>query len=280
VNTKDLLASFTAGGHAREQAFDDDHDLIVLLNSGDAEMRRTCTPIVSKMNSELVKRGTLPHYRFADRFGYYVTLFPELALLFQAQTEDTFIDQSQILGARVVVGSRRFEKAFSETIIRPFIFQRNEPYIRQMIQEVSARHARGEETGQDGVNIKEDRGGLRDIEMIMLMYKASLHVHTPVTARLFGELAGRIPDRRQAFYRLGEISAFLKHLRDIYRLTTSADDTLICADLDRVLSVVAPQGQDGLVHSKRLMEKLRATMSESWEIISGLMAEILPCRTL
>ena len=270
LNTRDLLAVFAAGGHAREQAFDDDYDIIVLLNSADEEMRKNCTTIISKMNTELVKRGTLPHFRFADRFGHYVTLFEEIIQLFEDDTEDSFIDKSQILGARMVVGSRCFEQTFRAHIIQPHIFNKKEQYIRQMAQEIQARHRGEERNKENGFNIKENLGGLRDIEMIMLMYKAALHIETPVSRKLFDELSEQIPQRKADFHNLSRIFSFLKHLRDLYRLSVAADDTICLENLDRVsdkMQFHTPQ---------ELMDTFGEHMQQGWNIVSAMRAELEP----
>ena len=272
LNTKDLLAVFAAGGHAREQAFDDDYDIIVLLNSNDAEMRQNCTAIISKMNTELVKRGTLPHFRFAERFGHYVTLFDELKVLFEGDNDDSFIDKSQILGARMVVGSRRFEKAFEGLIIQPHIFNKKDSYVQQMAREIFARHASENGEKEDGFNIKENYGGLRDIEMIMLMFKAALHIKTPVSMKLFDELAEKIPARSSDFQKLAEIFSFLKRLRDIYRLTVAAEDTIYLQNLDRVLPIINFRESKIQTSSQQLMDAFKENMKEAWCVVSILIS--------
>lgn len=96
--TEDLLAIFAAGGHAREQAFDDDYDIIVLVNSEEAGVLSYCNKIVIKMNSEIIKRGTIPHHRFAEYFGRFVVRLDEISELLSEEKPDIFIEQSQILG--------------------------------------------------------------------------------------------------------------------------------------------------------------------------------------
>ncbi len=78
VATHDLLAVYATGGLGREQAYDDDFDLMILLNTTHEEVRAYANKIAAKMNAEIIKRGTLPHYRFADHFGHYVTTLEEL----------------------------------------------------------------------------------------------------------------------------------------------------------------------------------------------------------
>ncbi|UCE17474.1 MAG: hypothetical protein JSV84_11315 [Gemmatimonadota bacterium] len=274
LKTEDLLAVFAAGGHAREQAFDDDYDIIVLLNSSDEALRKKCTTIISKMNTELVKRGTLPHFRFAERYGHYVTLFSELEELFESNKEDSFIDKSQILGARMVVGSRRFGKAFEQLIIQPHIYNKKDTYIQQMAQEIFARHVNENGVKEDGFNIKENSGGLRDIEMVMLMYKAALHIQTPVSMKLFDELSDKIPDKGSELKRLSGIFSFLKRLRDIYRLTVAAEDTIYLQNLDRVSPIMNFKDSSTQSASQQLMMAYRENMKQGWSLVSEFISDI------
>ena len=62
-------------------AFDDDFDLIILINSDDPIVHRYCCTIISRMHKELVKSGVLPHYRLAEYTGSYLCTFNELAQL-------------------------------------------------------------------------------------------------------------------------------------------------------------------------------------------------------
>jgi hypothetical protein len=238
VATRDLLAVFTAGGHAREQAYDDDYDIIILLNSSDENMRQYCNRIVTRMNAEIIKRGTLPHYRFADHFGHYVTLVDELDSLLSQDNEDSFIDKSQILGSRMVIGSRKFEKEFVEKIIHPHIFSKSREYILQMIAEIRSRHDDQKKNRERDVNVKEGIGGLRDIEMILLIYKAKYGLREPINRKLMNILSEIDKRHGKDFMILADAFDFLKNVRDIYRLTVSAGDVLRTAYLDRTAQIL------------------------------------------
>ena len=156
IPTRDLFAIFTAGGHAREQAFDDDYDIIIFLNDTNEESVNYINKIVTKMNAEIMKRGTMPHYRFADIFGSFITLIEELDDHLTQQGVDTFIDKSQILGSRMIVGSSKFEKEFIERIIQRHIFDKSEEYIQQMINELESRHRNVKTKKTNSHNVKED----------------------------------------------------------------------------------------------------------------------------
>lgn len=223
VDTRDLFAVYAAGGNAREQAFDDDYDMFFVLNSDDEDVRAHCDRIAARMNTEILKRGVLPHYRLADHFGHYVTLARELRDLLTAHGEDLFVDQSQVLGSRMVVGSHKFEEDLEEHVIEPLIYRDSERYVRQMIQEIRSRHS-DERARAPCTDIKECKGGLRDIEMMMLVLKARYGVRMHLGER-FVDLMIEIRKEHAADLRvLRDGLQFLKNLRDIHRLTVSADD--------------------------------------------------------
>lgn len=83
----------------------------------------------------------------------------ELEQFFSKNVEDSFIEKSQILGARMIVGSTQFE---NERIIRRFIFNQNNCFIQKMVTEIKSRHAYYKPSDLF-FNIKEDPGGLSDI---------------------------------------------------------------------------------------------------------------------
>ena len=222
----DLLALFVTGGHGRGQAFDDDYDIIVIMNSEDRELHRYASKIMSRMNAEIIKRGILPHYRFSEYNGQYVTLMNELRTIIEDRGECNFIDKAQLLGSRCVVGSTVFEELFGKEIIRHCIFEQNSSFINDMVNELRNRHDTDPAAEFKSYNIKECRGGLRDIEMFYLILKAHFTLEQPIGANLTEKLCEM--DRRRSinYEQLQQVFDNLKHLRDVYRLTVTADDTL------------------------------------------------------
>ena len=231
--TKDLLAIFVAGGHGRSQAFEDDYDLIILLNSDDREIVEFANKIVIKMNWQINKRYITPPYRFADRFGSYITTTDDLKALFKSEDEDQFIDKSQLLGSRMVVGSRRFESYFRREIIGKHIFNKKDEFITSLLNEISSRRSfhRSVET----IEIKEGPGGLRDLENFLFILKAHFKLYDPISVQLFNELIIRIDSQRQKFQELMEDYDLLKCARDLYHLIVSNHDEIRKEYLDKII---------------------------------------------
>ncbi len=261
----DLLAIFAAGGHAREQAYDDDYDMIVLLNSDNSDILSYCNKIISKMNNEIIKRGTIPHHRFSDYFGRFVVLLKEVDKLLSDKRPDIFIEKSQILGARLIIGSHRFEQEFFSRIVIPYIFNKKNDYINQMIEEIKSRHKTIEHNGSAVEDdIKETMGGLRDIEMIMLIIKAKFELKDPVNSRLFKSVASAQKRLAKDLLKLGEIFCFLNHLRNVYRLTAGASDIIMKQALNNAANIM------GYKSNEELYQQFKKVTSNAKMIIADL----------
>jgi UTP:GlnB (protein PII) uridylyltransferase len=272
VRTRDLLAVYAAGGHGRKLAFDDDYDLIILLNSEDPEIRDYCGKIMARMNSEIIKRGTMPQYRFAERFGNYVTTFKELTDLFETPDEVTFIDMSQLMGARKIVGSEKFEAELYRRIIRPFILDDRDRFVAQIAGEIRSRHQAVDQGVISPLDIKETKGGLRDIELLLLILMAKSDLWLPVTQELYAPLAEGFPHRAGDLKQIFKSFRDLKHVRDIYRLTVAAEDVLLPEELDFLAQVLGYGDEAGGGKGPR---KLVESLVERTEQVSSLVYSLL-----
>ncbi len=265
IITDDLLAVFAAGGHAREQAFDDDYDILVLLNSKDPEILKYCNKIITKMNGEIIKRGTIPHHRFTDYFGRFVILLDDVEQLLAQKRDDIFIEKSQMLGARLIIGSHRFEHEFQRRIVEPYIFDSKQEYISQMANEIMSRHKSTDEKIMEiERDIKEGVGGLRDIEMMMLILKAKYEITTPVNSQLFDHIARQEKTLSKHIQSLAKAFSFLKILRDTYRITAGASDIIITESLDGARQTMGYQTNNDLYkafqHTKKGVKKSIASL--------------------
>ncbi len=273
VHTRDLLAVYSAGGHGRRLAFDDDFDLIVLLRSDEPEIRRYCSRIVTRMNREIVRRGTMPHYRFVDHFGEYVTTFSELETLLGLPAEDVFVDMAQLLGARRIVGSKTFEEEYQARVVRPLILARKEELARTLAGEIRSRHAAVAAGSIPTSNVKETRGGLRDIELVLLILMVERGIAHPVTHEMVEPLARAFPDLEGSLRRLVGACRFLKRRRDLYRLTVAAEDDILTEEVGpmaRILGYCADPDDAG--GRARLAGVMAATTAEVAAIVDAVLA--------
>ncbi|MCI0515481.1 hypothetical protein L0128_19890 [candidate division KSB1 bacterium] len=224
--THDVFAIFVAGSVGREQAFDDDLDVIVLLDSDDQALRQHCSKIITRMNREISRLAILPHYRLAEYFGEYVTTMSDLELFLSQKSETHFIEKSQLLGAQMVVGSSRFEKVYFQRIIQPYIFQDRQNFVTAMIQEMESRHAALPNIPEADYNLKETVGGLRDIESVLLICKTCFQLMAPVNRKFIDLVADQHAPMAPYLTRLRESFDFLKQLRNLYRILVAAKNTI------------------------------------------------------
>lgn len=275
VVTKDLLALFVSGGHAREQAFVDDYDLFFLLDAEDPKLRAYGDKIASRMNQQLIRRGILPHYRFADLFGHYVTTMNELDSYLARDDGAVVVDKSQVLGSRMVVGSTKLQQAFIRRIIEPHVYNRLDTYLAQMHKEIHSRHRDARKLPGALRNIKEDRGGMRDIEMTLLMCKAKFRIEQPVTFKLLEALLEVAPQWRKELLALRQAIDFYEQLRSLYRLTASTADEIDPRFVGRAAEIMGygDAEKDG---AERLMAAFASCAQKTSRVLAKLERHLLP----
>lgn len=234
----DRMAILAAGGHARGQAYDDDYDLIALVDNTDKTLMEYATRIVSKMNREIVKRGLLPHYRLGEILGSFVNPIDQVVDYLSTNSDDGFIDLSQLLGSRMIIGSRRIKAVIVDKILYPFVFDRRREYISHMIEEIRNRHQSNREDSRK-YNLKEARGGLRDIEATALLIKAFTASSQPVNQEFFQLQAKRFPELAVHLITIYHAAYYLRTIRNLYRITEAAEDVIDSEYLKRLSRLIA-----------------------------------------
>lgn len=273
VETRDLFAIFASGGYARAQAFDDDYDLILILNSDDPSVFSFFRKVATMFHRELTRRGTLPQYRFSDHFGEFVTRFGQLKGRFLSGQADT-VDKTQMLGARMLVGNSRFLAQLQSELIETCIFQDSRAFVREMVEEMEERHRAFADWGHGWLNIKEGIGGLRDIEQTLLTVKAHHHVYQPVSGRLFHDLSDLDTHHREGLLALQEHHSFLRRVRDLYRLTVAAHDDMTREELGLVAAIMGVVKEDGDGDVEVLADMIFARMRRVTLIVSAIVQDL------
>jgi len=221
----DTFAILVAGGHAHGQAYDDDYDLIALVDTENPDVIKFATRIIARMNRNILERGLLPHYRMGEMLDGYVIPISKVVEYLSSDEEDIFIDLSQLLGARMIIGSDKMQDTIRKKILKPLILNRKSFYIRRMIQEVQSRHMNDFDSG-DRCNIKEANGGIRDIEAIALMVKAFTGTSRVIDQRFFRYCIKKFPQLKKEFQTLNNAAYILRSVRNLYRLTEAAEDEI------------------------------------------------------
>jgi len=266
----DRFAVLAAGGHAREQAYDDDYDIIALVDTDDEDVIRYATRVMTKMNREILKRGLLPQYRLGEILDGFVTPMSKVIAYLESDDDENFIDLSQLLGSRLIVGSERMRATINTEILDRFAISRRREYVTRMVAEVRNRQYITGTCEEDGCNLKEAAGGLRDIEAVALMLKAYLGIHAPLTQDLFHWTRPQLPEIAAELDTLSASLYYLRTIRDLYRITVAAEDTIDPDYLIRIGTIFSRSRRPELSDPERIMEQIDTTLQESMRAIDGV----------
>jgi hypothetical protein len=265
---------YACGGNGREQAFDDDFDLIIVTNGSSKEEIDSYREIIAIMNSEMIKRGTLPHFRFSQHFGEYLCPFDGLKDLISSSYPESYIDKSQLLESRLLNGNTEFHQRFLNEIIRKIIFEGTDQYIEQMIREITQRHGSTTFFKEKCANIKECTGGLRDIEMIVLIYKVIYKLLETEPFALIKKFGIRNRKFRDNWLSLKNSLLFLQRFRYVYRLSLTAEDQIYSTGLDVVAKRLNHQLPHDVDPSEWLWNQFIFHRKEAWHAMHQLIRAI------
>jgi len=259
----DLFAILAVGGHARNQAYDDDYDLIAIVDTDDEEVIQHSTKIITKMNREILKRGVLPHYRLGEILGGFITPVYKIEEYLDSGDEESFIDLSQLLGARMIVGSDVMKSVLKKKILDKFVFKKNIFYIQKMILEMQNRQMHMGDCSSGSCNIKETKGGLRDIEAVALMLKAHLKSEKPLTQNYFQSVKSKFPELTADLDNISEAAYMLRTIRNLYRITIAAEDNISHEDLSILSTIFLQSSHPEWGDENHFFEELKATLRKS-----------------
>lgn len=252
---------FATGGNARGEAFHDDYDYIAVVDSDDEARIDELNRVVAGAHLGILKQALVPHNRLIEHFGRYVVSLSELDAHLSEERDDLFIDQSEMLDSRLVVGDPKMSWRFAKRIMVPHVYGRRDSYCTAMVRELNGRHLAGAGDAS-GIALKEGPGGLRDINMLLLVLKGASGVKAPLSLEVWDKLADRMdnPTTRDL---LGELSGhyrFIKRLRDLYRLSVAYDEIVSPAHFDELLEATAvPElGDDPEALAERAREEMAA----------------------
>jgi hypothetical protein len=265
---------YSCGGNGREQAFDDDFDLIIVEDFQNSHERSLFREIIALFNSELVKRGTLPHLRFTHHFGEYSCPYEGLKELLQTDYPERHIDRSQILECRLMVGDKFFHQKFIKEIIKNIIFAESAIYIWRMIKEIKERHSISARFRDERANIKECKGGLRDIEMITLIYKTYYQLLETNPYRLIHQFCSKNKEFKTNWLKIENALQFLQRFRYVYRLTIAAEDQINQDLLEQVARVFHPDLPAQVNKSNWIWQRLLSHRKTVWHEMQFLINKL------
>jgi UTP:GlnB (protein PII) uridylyltransferase len=204
-----------------------------------------------------------------------VTTFNQIRDLFDNPDDTTFIDMSQLMSGRRIVGSKRFDADLKQQIIEPYILARRDDYIRRLAREIRSRHRAVDQGLISRMNVKETKGGLRDIELLLLCLEARCNLWMPVSLDLHEPLREKLPHRTADLIQLFQAFTYLKHRRDLYRLTVAAEDEMLPDETGQMARILGygdePEKTAG---NQRMIDEYLATTARVEQVVLSFLDEL------
>jgi len=221
------LSLYATGGNARGEGLGDDYDFVALIDSRAASAREFFNRSVGKLVAAISRHGLLAHNRFAENFNTYALTIDDLAVLLDNPGAEGFIDQSELVDARLVVGDQWTDGRLQREILGARVWDRADLFLSKMVEELQAHESFMSGRGDEGIDVKQGPGGLRMINMVLLMAKARLRVREPLTAGALPLLSEAMPELAEDLEQLEQARRFIKRVRDAYRLGVAYSDVVL-----------------------------------------------------
>jgi hypothetical protein len=132
-----------------------------------------------------------------------------------------------------------------------------------MILEIQSRQQSVAECNETTCNIKETRGGLRDIEAIALILKAYLGIMDPIVKDFFKEIKIYLPDLSKQIDSLNDSIYVLRTFRDLYRITVAAEDTFNYDYFSRLATIFQQYNHPEWGEPELICQEIKTTLENS-----------------
>ena len=262
------IAVFATGGYGRGEAFGGDFDYIAVARGGDPGLKKFFGKVLQRVSNAMSRRGLHPHNRFTGQFNAWVVRLPELIDYLSERREETFIDEAEMLEARFLLGDPALARAFNEQVVGMVLNESRELFIRDILGELDGRRDRL----PNHLNLKEGRGGLREIHLIMLALRCHAGLKGPMGASSLELVAKDLPGTEPVLRALWETHRELRRARELYRLTVAFDDNIEPEQLEEVAYDLLPLREAGVRTPYR--PYLEQLMSRTADVIDRLREEL------
>ena len=275
IQNIDTFGILITGGHGQIQAFDDDYDLILLINSDDPDINEYSQKIVKRFHREIVKCGILPHYHLADLTGSYVCTFSQIKDILSHRDEHTFIHLAQLINSRLLVGSSHLLEQIKKEILVPFIYKDPKRFTKDLLNEIFSRRVEQRKVESDEIDLKNDPGGLRDIEIFLMMIRANFHIRQSSNFRLLYGLQKIFPEHENDFKKLLRRYQFLRKIRNLSRLTIAADNKLYINHLLSLTEHLQIKSKRDINPAELLLKRVWVYMRSTEKLTNRLIRKII-----
>jgi hypothetical protein len=272
---RDRIGVFLSGGNARRRPYDEDYDLLAVIDSDDPAARAFAERVVVLMNAHIARRGVVTQYHMAEHLGRFVATLDELADLLGGREDELFVDCCQVLGSRMIVGSRRVRDRLLAEVLEPRVFARAGAFAARIGREIAERRASLPPPDPGTLHLKESPGGLREIDLVLVAAKARVGVWDTGEVEPFTELSRRDPARGEPYLRLAATDEFLVAVRCAHRVAVAATDEVQERQLAAPARILGYQPGE----EERLFADIERRLCESAEIVDRLsVPAALPAR--
>jgi hypothetical protein len=271
---RDRLGLFLAGGHARRRPYDEDYDVIALLDTTDETAWQFAERAIAKMNRQIARRGVIAQYRIGEQLGSFVTRFAEVAHLLQHDTDGAMVERHQLLGSKLVVGSRRAETALRRRLLEPHVFEEAPRVFARLHRELLERRATSRDLAPEMLHLKEMVGGLREIDLALAAAKVLHRVYEPLEDLLPLRLAREDPGHADLYRDLGEVADFFVSLRSAYRVCVAASDVIEQVYLEGPAEILGWTDTGEPLSAPALFEKIQSEATRAGEAVLELMGSL------
>jgi hypothetical protein len=223
---RDLLGIYLAGGHSRWRPFDEDYDLVALIDTADSDDLRIAERAIVLLNRQVSRRGVIAQYHLGDRLGHFVTTLDELRRLLESGADDLFVVAHQLINCQMIIGGPRIEEGLVEKVLRPCVFDKAEEFMARLAREARERREKISPLPEGLFHLKGLPGCFREIDLCLAASRARLGVRDGVEVNPFETLKQLDPGKADAYDALRAADEALVALRTVYRVCVAATDVI------------------------------------------------------
>jgi hypothetical protein len=266
VRDPKAFSLYATGGNARGEAFENDYDMFVLVDPS----RIDPEPLhhaLQRIHRELARLGTIPHHRMGEQIGGFVFSLEALENYLDQGNPEDFIERTELMGSRLIIGGTELHRLFQESIVRQRLFGKKMELIDALKQEFKDLHPPASEFSS--LDLKQRRGGLFDITMLVSMLKAFFEIYEPRDLSSLRLLRQKDPSHSVEYEALFKARAYLTEVRGILKLTgysTRIDDNI---------EIRYPALIKGFPEPAQFVKKIETHMDRVCEASEHLMQDLL-----
>ena len=189
-------------------------------------MRKFFSKVIQKLEATILRRGVIPHNRQSHEFNSYVIELTELKRHLENRTEQTFVDEAEILESRFILGDLALQKKFSDKVVDYVLGSSRECFVLDILNELLERRT----ALPIPINIKNGYGGLREIQLLRLALGA-MAGQANISLGEIIQLPGFLTEEQRASLRFISVGYDeLRRTRDLYRLVVAGQENPIDTD--------------------------------------------------